>query len=247
MKKTVDEIIKEALGRELNIKKHSIVDLREIPIEILTDLRLIASKVNEKYIYSYMRHIVDIQQLIHVQDFIDDIIMTNKSPKLWGCHNLVFLEKSIKKLVTKSTSDIINLLSPYGEIKKLSVSPSAQQTSPNICGGFVVEIFDHDYRNDMPEGTSLSDVSDHYTVDTVDNVEIAFRRNIATQLYRSITKLTIQDLNDSKNTLHLIFPEIDINDFSEDAIKAVSGLMFELKQGIGDGIPGFIAPDEAYR
>jgi hypothetical protein len=237
----------DALGRDLDIDRHSINDLRAIPDNLLADLRLIASKVSERNFYLYMRQIIDSDQAMFVEDFIEEIILTDSDPKKWEAHQLVVVDNDINKSVTRSAADVVKLLSGYGEISRIKPSLSRHKTSPNACGGLVVEIFDCDYRDDSVEGTAFSRISDFDDIESVNDIEIAYRRYLATRLYWSISQRPIGELSDNKMILHHIFPEIHINDFSEDAIKAISGLMVELKQGVGDGIPGFIAADEVYR
>lgn len=238
--------LRNILGREPLIEKNSIKDLSSVSDSLLQDFKVLSKNLHEREFFSYMRRIIDSEQFMHVDSFINDVILGDCMPADWESNKLVTLRYTTDELVTKSLSDVCDLLKGYGEIKRIVPDSKDFKYSPYLCGGLAVEARGLHYNDDSVDGTGFTNIGS-LNLEPCSDLSIAFRRSLAYQLHCQL----LRDNFDPRgmNGLQLLcrlFENIDESEFSIDAIKAASGLIIEISGGVVNGLPGFNLPDSNY-
>lgn len=197
-------------------------------------------------------------------DFINDCVFDGNDPSRWMCEGYYIFNTDIKKLVTISYEDFMQLAYATGFTESYRRKPSDKDDwirNASSCGMPMLRYTNFDYRSDNPDGFSRYDsyAPNDARLEKCDFTNIMYRRWIATQLARRAYKYTYTaqgyEESDERNEYFNIGDEITIikkllsealvDEVSIDSIAAVRGLKAELKIG-NDGVPGFIADDSCY-
>jgi hypothetical protein len=239
---------KDIIETKLNIRisdlvKHKVDNLNELENVHIERARSLGEEQDAAY---YLNLLITDDNSRHLRGFVRDVIMNGKDHRSWRKRNvLLLLSCSLRDVLTTTRKTLFNR-SDDEFTQVISPDLNAWNQHSDTSGTFAFHIPDANYKTVAPKGYILRSPDGVQLVDiSPDQATIRFRRWIASRIAAYLKFHNQLNASPDLAVLDQVTPR---ENWTEDAHRALNGLLQELEKNSWDGesVPGFSGPDDFY-
>lgn len=236
--------IKEAIEGKLNISmdnlaRNHVTDLNETSDLDIERARLLDNENEAEY---YLSLLVTDENLRYLKGFVRNVITNNENHRTWGKGRVLLLECSMSDVLTK---DRMDLYQRPEALFKCIVEPDLESWKQysDRSGSFAFYEPDTNYKDSVTSGYYSIAKSVHLLEVPSNKVTLYFRRWLASKIAAYLKHFNQLSAHADVSKLE----ELAAHDtWTEDARRALSGLLKELESPSEGIVPGYSGPDDFY-
>lgn len=238
-RKTIEKILNIDLDDTALVQ---IDDLNETPIQIIENAQKLNDEIMALY---YFERLVTQENWRHLRGFVRSVIVNKENKENWRKGTILVLTCTNEDLLTKEREVLFNR--PNTEFKYiLPLDYEDWNQNSDFGGTFAFNEPNKNYKFVAPERYCMLSSSDNKLVEIKEHqIDIQFRRWVASRI---AGYLKFYDKLTPDADVSILYSIVKREKWTHDALKALDGLLLELKAGVPENsIPGFTGADDYYR